>query len=81
MAAWVDEIALRQRGRFRVLAIWASNGTSCIWMRELAEAEQRAVPTAVERRMGTVVGRGESATPDIAVRTLRTVRRDFESSR
>lgn len=50
-------------------------------MSEFADAEQRAVPTAVESRMDTVVGRGDSATPDMAVRTLRAVSLDLESSR
>jgi hypothetical protein len=44
-----------------------------------AEALQRRVPSAVESSTGTVVGRGESATPDIATSTLKEVRRAFES--
>jgi hypothetical protein len=44
-----------------------------------AEAEQRAVPTAVDRRVGTVTCKGERATPDIAVNTTRRLRRDLES--
>lgn len=46
-----------------------------------AEAEQRAVPSAVERRTGRVAGDGERATPDMAVRTTRTESFDFESWR
>jgi hypothetical protein len=45
----------------------------------LAEALQSAVPSAVESSMGTVVGIGESATPDMATRTLKAERRAFDS--
>lgn len=45
----------------------------------MADAEHRVVPIAVDNNMGTVVGIGERATPDMAVNTTRIVRRDFES--
>ena len=45
----------------------------------LAEALQSAVPSAVESRTGTVVGIGESATPDMATSTLKAERRAFDS--
>ena len=45
----------------------------------LAEALQSAVPSAVESSTGTVVGIGESATPDMATRTLKAERRAFDS--
>jgi hypothetical protein len=45
----------------------------------LAEAAQSVVPTAVEINIGRVVGNGESATLDIAVRTTRTVSLDLAS--
>jgi hypothetical protein len=45
-----------------------------------AEAEQSAVPTAVDKRVGTVACKGDRATPDIAVNTTRRLRRDLESS-
>lgn len=45
----------------------------------LAEAAQSAVPTAVEIKIGRVVGNGEIATLDIAVRTTRTVSLDLAS--
>ena len=77
--AWSGVMALRTRGRVRVRAICASNGTSWSWLKELAEAEHKAVPMAVERRMGTVVGSGERATPHIEVSMTRTVSRDLES--
>ncbi|TFY80437.1 hypothetical protein EWM64_g3571 [Hericium alpestre] len=60
-------------------AICASKGTSCSWLSVLAEATQNAVPTAVERSTGTLAGRGETATPDMAVRMTRMARRDLES--
>ena len=44
-----------------------------------AEAEHNAVPTAVARRVDTVVGKGEMATPAMDVRTTRNVRRDLDS--
>ena len=45
----------------------------------LAEALQSAVPSAVESSTGTVVGIGESATLDMATRTLKAERRAFDS--
>ena len=44
-------------------------------MKVFAAAEHKDVPTAVEKRMGIVVGRGDKSTPDIAVRTTRIVSR------
>lgn len=66
-------------GRILVRAICASNGTSCSWFSVFADAEHSTVPSAVESRIGRVVGNGESATPDIEVRTTRMVRFDFAS--
>ena len=77
--AWMGVMTLRTSGRFLVRVICASKGTSWIWLKVLAEAEQSAVPKAVDRRTGTDAGRGERATPDMAVRTTRTDRRDLES--
>jgi hypothetical protein len=48
-------------------------------LRVFADAEHNAVPIAVDNRIGTVVGRGDKATPVIVVNTMRKVRRDFES--
>lgn len=44
-----------------------------------AEVEHRAVPTAVDKRIGTVAGSGDKATPDIAVKTTKIVKRDLAS--
>jgi len=76
-----EEMARRTSGLDLVLAICASNGTSWSWLRVLAEAEQRAVPSAVDKRTGRVAGDGERATPDMAERTTRTESFDFDSWR
>ena len=47
-------------------------------MKALAEAEHSAVPNAVARRTGRLAVTGDSATEDIAVRTMRIERRDFD---
>src|SRR5258708_4164188 len=80
-AACHEEMARRTSGLDLVLAICASHRASCRWLRVLAGAEPRAVATAVDKRTGRVGGVGESATPDMAVRTTRTVSVDFESWR
>lgn len=72
-------IARLTSGRPLVLAICISNGTSCNWFNVLADAEHNAVPIAAESRTGTVTGRGDSATLDMAVRVMRTVRRDLDN--
>lgn len=81
VVAFKEEMARRTSGRDLVLAICASKGTSCSWLRALAEAEQSAVPSAVERRTGRVAGAGERATPDMADRTTRTESFDLDSCR
>ena len=44
-----------------------------------ADAEHNAVPTAVARRVGTLAGKGEMATPAAEVKTTRNVSRDLDS--
>jgi hypothetical protein len=45
----------------------------------LADAEHSAVPIAVDNKIGTVVGMGDKATPDMADNTMSIVRFGFES--
>lgn len=77
--AWRGDIAFLTSGRVRVRIICASNGTSEIWLKVFAEAEHSAVPKAVESKTGIVAGRGDSATPDMAVKTTRIDSRALES--
>lgn len=78
-AAWSGVIALRTSGLMRVRAIWASKGISWSWFNAFADAQHIAVPMAVDNKIGTVVGKGDSATPDIAVRTTRKLSRVLDS--
>jgi hypothetical protein len=72
-------MAFLTNGLVFVRGICASKGTSEIWLKVLAAAEHKVVPSAVERSTGMLTGSGESATPDIAVRTTRNVSRVFAS--
>jgi hypothetical protein len=48
-------------------------------LRVFADAAHNAVPTAVARRVGTVAGKGETATPAMEVKTTRNVSLDLDS--